>query len=289
MRYDRTAMSPEAKVAHLDILLGKSNIIADVLSLTSLRSTGELIVLADGGRDILRNVAYEDAPAILKGPYESAPIIGQSPVEKAAEGIKTMDTFFVRQQEAELEMNLALVYAVLTHTKKEPLGEAAGRLIDRANRKLSSDNVYGGMVFDLRLGTILYLDAAFEVLGGRAQEDDEVQRFLGQAEKLLAKARDTSQGYNPYYQALTTFNLGRLELFRGSEPAIARQYLDDTHALAGQGRNEPLAKLTEHYLATIRDNARFGTIIDDPPEHKASLLGLVSQVLQPEQRRVRLR
>ncbi len=279
MRYGHKSISSEAKVTSLEWLLARSNPIADAICLSSLQSKAELRVLADVGREILKDVAAEDEPQILQGPYQSVPIIGQTPIEKAAEAVKKLDGFLVSQHEAELEMNLAAMYVALMYTKGIPLTQRTTVLMDRANRKIYTNNVYGGMVYYQRAGTILYMNAAFHVLGGHAQKsDDNPQLLLQQARKLLIEAKDTAQGYNPFNQTLATFNLGRLEFFQGENKALTREYLQHAYALA-RGGNEMLERLAGHYLAALEDKTRFGTIIEDPEEHQEMLLKMVGRAL----------
>lgn len=277
-------MSAEAKVTHLELLLAQSNPLADAISLASLKSKGELIVVADKGRDILKDVAHTGGLVILKRLYESVPIVGRSPTEKLEDLTEEIDTSFVGQHEAELEMNLALVYTTLIHCKGYSLVEDRKKLIASANGK--SKFFLGRMLFNLR-SVLLYMDVASSVSEGEVKTTDTiVQHNLQSVSDLLWRAKDAARSYAPYYQFMTAFNLGRVEFLRGQNEGLTKEYFEQAHSLASKVGNTSFIELAQHHLTALKDNKQFGTVIDDSPQYKKTLMALVTEVLNPPENRV---
>lgn len=283
MRYENQNMSAAAKIAHLELLLAQSNPLVDAISLASLRSKAELTVVADKCRDILRDVAHDDGIVLLRGVYDSVPIIGdeEDPLEE-------LEACFVSQHEADLEMNLALVYTALIHCKGVSSFEERDQLITRAYEKLYADNALGRMMFFYKFSVGRYMDAASFVSEGRLERtDDRLQKHLQETSDLLWKAQNTAEKYAAYLQFMIMFNLGRVEFLRGENKGLTRDYFQRADSLARKVGNKSFVQLARHYVAALDDDAQFGTVIDDPPEYKTTLIELVTETLSPRRERER--
>jgi len=85
---------------------------------------------------------------------------------------------------------------------------------------------------------------------------------------------------------MAVFNLGRIEFLRGEHRDLAREYLQHAHSLSKHAGNILFPLLVKHYLDAVEDDAQFGTIIEDPPEYKTSMMELVTEALKPEEKQV---
>ena len=278
-----TLMNPlqsEWKLIQLELLLTQSDAIADALSLASLQSSAELIVLTDKGRDILKEIENRNGLVVLKGMYESVPILGRSPSEQLEEALREVDSTLESQVNAQLAMNLALFDTALIHTKKlKSLVKERGELVGKATATTASDNRFGTMQLAKRFGTIRYFDASALKLGFYPlSPNDELDWHIQAGIDGLHTARDLA--IDPYNKFLAVFNLGRLEFLRGTSQAKAKEYFYHAESLAQYIGNESFEKLAFYYRKSMEPH--FGKVIADPPIYQEKLLDMVTELVKPE-------
>ena len=271
----------------LEALLGYSDTFADVISLSSFSSKAELVVIAEKGREILRDVAHENGPIILKGVAQSVPILGFSPTEKLEESMEVIDRYHISSLEMQLEMNLALMYTILIHGKGHmALIKHRGELVGSATKKIDYEDVFSRMQLAQRFGAIRYFDAA-AIKSGSCSEtsSDSLTWHLQAGTEAFQQAKNIAHNYNHYNQFLATFNLGRLEFLKGENPGACREYFQDALKLASQlgGRgNMQFQAQTIQYLCAVGNETLFGTVIDDSLAYKITLMKLVTETLKPK-------
>ncbi len=271
--YYQSQRSVSEKVVHLEALLSYSDIIADAVSLASLRSKDELIIIAEHAQENLKDVARADGPVIVRSVYESVPIVGQAPGEKLKEQITQLDQSLVPQLEAQLEMNLALMYTFLIHLREyDSLIEKRGELVGSAGRKFDPANMKVRMQLCQRLGAIRYMDASAISLGPGLEQ--ELPKHFQDGASMFEGAQRLAFDYTAYDQFLATFNRGRLEFLQGKDKGLTREYLQHAYQLQRQIQNKSFEALTEHYLEAI--DSKHGEVIDDPPEYRMTLREIAS-------------
>ncbi len=277
MYYEHSRMSAAVKVLYLESLLSLSDTLADGISLASLTSREQLTTIAETGQEILKDVAAGDAPTLVAA--FKVPIIGQSSSEKLQNHSEELDRSIVPQLEARLEMNLALMYTVLIHTKGyAALISKRGELVGSAGRKCDRENLQTRLQLCQRLGTIRYFDIAAISLGSYpGHVGQELQEQFQNAYSMLGIAQEIARGYTRYDQFLATFNLGRLEFIDVAKSQNqARSYLEQAHGLQASINNRSFQALTTHYLSALEDQQRYGKVIDDPLEYHGVLQELAS-------------
>jgi len=266
-------MSVEHKVSYLEFLRDFSDPLAEIISLASVKSEGELQVIAEYGREMLADVAREGL-SVVKGQYGSLPKIGQTPEDIASDLFEEIDDSFVRIHEGELEINLALFYTALIHCQKTPqLYGERDRLVASANQKLSGSHL--GRQRFLQRSVMRYMDAASWVLGGDIKRE-EVTEHLKVTRNLFF---ELPEEYNHRDTYLSSFNLGRI-FFLMKNNCMARSVLKNVSVMAFWNDNYLHHQLAEYYLAALDDNKCNG-IIDDPPLLKAKLGELADQISKP--------
>ena len=277
MYYEHSRRPAAAKVLQLEALLSYSDTLADAISLASLTSREELTTIAETGQEILKDVAVGEGPTLV-APFQ-VPIIGQSSNEKLQNSSEELDCSVVPKLEARLEMNLALMYTILIHTKGyDALIPKRGELVGRAGRKYLREDFQTRMQLCQRLGSIRYFDIAAISLGLYPEHlGQELQEQFQNAYSMLGIAQEIARGYTRYDQFLAAFNLGRLEFIDAAKSQNrTRSYLKEAHRLQASINNRPFQALTTHYLSALKDQQRYGKVIDDPPEYRSVLQELAS-------------
>ncbi len=279
----RKGMSATDKVGYLENLLLVGDSLADVLSLASIKSKEEVASLSQAASRSLADVARVDAIPILKGIKGYVPIVGRSPTEELEDAIVELDAFFVPEHEAELEMDLAVIYnALMYSTGADALRQSRNELITRAHGKI--DSKLGVMFFHQRSGAIRYMDAAFYIAKGY-KRDIVVENHLNLTTEILTSAQETA--ITPYHLYMASFNLGRVQSLRLQQERALREF-NRAYIYADQIGNGALMSLAEHYFMASGNSCLLGTVIDDPVEFKDVLQKLVQTVSVDERKIIRV-